>query len=438
MVGGCVRDLLLGVQLKDWDVEVFGLDETCLEEVLQSLGKVELVGKHFGVRKLWLEGIEVDVALPRREKKSGQGHQAFDVTCDPSLTPEQASLRRDFTINAMMYNPLTDELLDFHHGQGDLKAKVLRHVSPAFVEDPLRPLRAMQFASRFGLSLHKDTADLCKTMLDEAASLPVERVWQEWVKWSKSEHPSNGLKALKDMGWDALYPELVALQGCPQDVYWHPEGDVWIHTCLVVNEAATLAKEKGLSEKDTMILMFAALCHDLGKPSTTLTNEAGKIVSPNHGQAGVQPSLAFLKRIGAPKWLVQYIKPLVAEHVAHFSGDKPTARAVKRLAARLAPSNMVMWEMLTEADAGGRHPAPKSRPALAWLKLAEQENVTQVKAEAIVTGKLLLAWGVQSSPAMGDMLKVAYEAQMDGLFANQDEAFSWYQSHDIANGYCQR
>ncbi len=428
LVGGCVRDMLLKQQPNDWDIEVFGLSEEKLHETLQGLGKVELVGKHFGVRKLWLEGVEIDVALPRKEKKNGLGHQGFDVVCDPSLSPKQATLRRDFSINAMMYNPLTDELLDFHQGQQDLEHKGLRHVSPAFVEDPLRPLRAMQFAARFDLTLHPETAQLCRNMLGEANTLPTERVWQEWLKWSRSAYPSQGLQALKNMGWDSLYPELVALQDCPQDAYWHPEGDVWIHTRLVVDEASKLASERELSEQDRMMLMFAALCHDLGKPSTTYANEEGKIVSPNHGQAGVQPSEAFLKRIGAPQRLIKYIKPLVKEHVAHFSCENPTPRAVKRLAKRLLPSHIMMWEVLTEADAGGRHPAPKSRPALAWIKLAEELGVTKNKEPPIVTGKLLLSWRMQASPQMGKVLEQAYEAQMDGAFDSETSAEQWYKN----------
>jgi len=432
LVGGSVRDLLLNIQPKDWDIEVFGLEEDQLEHILASLGRYENVGKHFGVRKLWLKGLEIDVALPRQEKKNGLGHQGFEVICNPYLEPEVAVLRRDFTINAMMYNPTQNILLDFHHGQKDLKNKVLRHVSPAFIEDPLRPLRGMQFAARFDLTMYPNTAQICQDILIEAETLPKERIWQEWLKWSKSAHPSQGLKALKDMGWDVLYPELVALQGCPQDEYWHPEGDVWIHTCLVVDESVRLANERGLSEQDRVILLFAALCHDLGKPLTTFTNKDGKICSPNHGQAGVQPSLDFLSYIGAPKWLKQSIEPLVCEHVAHFSGEV-TKRAVKRLAQRLEPSNIKMWEILTEADACGRAPVPKSRPALSWLKLAESLDVVEGKDKAIVTGKLLLQWGLEPSSKMRGFLEEAYEAQMGGLIMDEKSAYDWFKNNGIAN-----
>ena len=431
LVGGCVRDLCLGLEPKDWDIEVFGFAEDKLEPILRRVGRCEHVGKQFGVCKLWLKGLEIDVALPRKEIKTGQGHQDFDVDCDPSLAPEQAMLRRDFTINAMMYNPLTQVLRDVHQGQIDLANRVLRHVSSAFVEDPLRPFRAMQFAARFGMCVAQETAELCQQMIVEADTISVERVWQEWVKWSWSKKPSMGLKALKCMGWDVLYPELVALQNCPQDAYWHPEGDVWTHTCLVVDEAARLAKERQLNEKDRMILLFAALCHDLGKPQTTLINKDGKICSPNHGKEGVQPSLIFLKHIGAPKWLKQAVEPLVCEHVAHFSGEA-TPRAVRRLAQRLEPVNIFLWEILTEADACGRTPLPPSRPALAWLECAQHSSVVLSRAKPLITGQALLDWGMKASPRVGKVLTEAYEAQMDGKFDDYSSAYNWFQKYGVA------
>ncbi len=426
LVGGCVRDMLLGCVPHDWDIEVYQLDEKKLIQALQGLGRFEHVGKQFGVYKLWLKDIEIDIALPRKEIKTGEGHTAFDVVCDSELEPEQAVMRRDFTINAMMFDPLKDELLDFHDGQKHLQTKQLKHVSPAFIEDPLRPLRAMQFAARFGLTLDAQTSDMCKQLLSEAASLPSARIWQEWLKWSRAEQPSLGLQALKDMGWDAFYPELLALQGCVQDKHWHPEGDVWTHTMLVVDEARKLCDIRSLDERESMVLMFAALCHDLGKPLTTRKDNHGKISSPNHGAAGVKLSISFLQRISAPRRLISHIIPLVAEHVAHFSGEA-TLRAVKRLAKRLEPSHIRMWEMLTEADSNGRTPVPPSRPALAWLEFAQEAGISEEKQAPIVTGKLLLSWGLESSPAMGNLLLKAYEAQMDGLFADEASAKRWYE-----------
>jgi tRNA nucleotidyltransferase (CCA-adding enzyme) len=432
LVGGCVRDLSLDLVPKDWDIEVFGLAEGKLELILKKLGRCEHVGKHFGVYKLWISHLEIDVALPRRERKTGDGHKGFTVMVDPNLKPKVAVLRRDFTLNAMMFNPLNHTLLDFHGGLQDLRDKRLKHVSPAFAEDPLRPLRAMQLAARLGCTLDSATAGLCRDLFVEADTLPTSRIWQEWLKWSASDKPSLGLKALRDMGWDKLYPELRAMVGCLQDSHWHPEGDVWIHTSLVVDEAARLAKERGLQGRDKVVLLFAALCHDLGKPLTTVVLDDGKVVCPNHGEAGVQPSMVFLGRIGAPKWLKKTVAPLVKEHVVHFEA-KLTDESIRCLAHRLQPAQICLWEMLTEADACGRQPAPPERPALSWLQCAELLQVANSPAVPIITGKLLLFQGLRQSVYMGKLLDAAYQAQMRGDFDDKASALVWLGKQGLAN-----
>lgn len=432
LVGGSVRDLTLGVTPKDWDVEVYGLEPDVLQATLKKLGSCEHVGKQFGVTKLWIDGLEIDVALPRKEVKSGLGHKGFTIDSDPYLEPERAVLRRDFTMNAMMFNPLTEQFLDFHGGFEDLKCKRLKHVSKAFVEDPLRPLRAMQFAARFQLILAPETARLCETMLMEAKTLPAPRIWQEWLKWSGSDFPSYGLKALRDMGWGSLYPALQTMVGCPQDVYWHPEGDVWTHTCLVLDAAAQLKTQREFSQQEQTMLLFAALCHDLGKPEATFVDDAGKVCAPQHDKLGVKPSIIFLKSIAAPKWLLVAVQPLVEEHMTHFSGE-PTTGAVRRLASRLTPVRLRLWEALTQADACGRTPAPPSRPGLPWLEKAIDVHVSEQKSKAIVTGKLLLSWGMKPSAEMGEVLEKAYAAQMDEVFHDEISAHDWFEKYGVAS-----
>ncbi|MDQ6989279.1 MAG: tRNA nucleotidyltransferase [Mariprofundaceae bacterium] len=428
LVGGCVRDLTLGLTPHDWDVEVYQLEPEKLWSTLSNLGHVEHVGKHFGVCKLWLKGLEVDVALPRTEKKTGVGHCAFAVTPDPWISPEQASLRRDFSINALMVNPLEQQLLDFHHGLEDLKQKTLRHVSPAFVEDPLRPLRAMQFAARFQLTLSQETRKMCASLLSEASSLPASRIWQEWLKWAKADTPSYGLQALKDSTWLSLYPELTALMGCPQDDYWHPEGDVWVHTCLVVDAAAKLKGQRDLSQEQQIQLVFAALCHDLGKPSTTLSNAEGKICSPAHAMAGKTPATSLLRRIAAPKSFKTILLPLVQEHITHLHG-KASKRAVSRLAHRLQPASIELWEVLTEADASGRTPAPASRPALPWLDKAISLKIQQRQSPALLTGKMLIDAGLTPCADFKHILNAAYQAQLDDEIYDESSALLWLQRY---------
>ncbi len=432
LVGGCVRDLMLDIPAKDFDLEVYGLQADQLKPVLKKLGRTELVGRQFGVFKLWLGQLEIDVALPRSESKSGSGHRGFHVSIDPDLPPEKASLRRDFSINAMMFDPLNNKILDFHGGKKDIDNKLLRHVSDAFHEDPLRPLRAMQFAARFRLRLDKHTAERCKTMLTESDTLSIERVWGEWQKWSHAAFPSYGLQALRDSGWLTLYPALQALIACPQSPRWHPEGDVWTHTLQVCDQAARIAAQNKLDDATTEYLLFTALCHDFGKPLCSARGASGEICSPGHSEAGIDPAKYFLRDIGAPGRVFKYLHPLVLDHITHLHG-KPTPRAIRRLSHRLEPANIELWEMLVEADASGRSPAPLSRPALPWLQRASELNHHRFSPGAIVTGKMLLRLGVSPGPDMGRSIKQAYTAQLEGAFEDEQSALIWLH-HQLPPG----
>jgi len=424
LVGGCVRDLALGITPKDYDIEVYDLAMDKLQSTLAEMGRCQQVGKSFGVIKLWTGEHEIDVSLPRMERKTAAGHKGFDVSFDPGMTPQEASGRRDFSINAMMFDPLADELLDFHAGMIDLDQKVLRHLSPAFAEDPLRVLRGMQFAARFRLVLHDETAWLCRHLLGEAGSLAVERIWAEWRKWAGAQFPSFGLRVLQETGWISLYPELGAMMDCVQQPDWHPEGDVWIHTLQTVDVAAEIARRYDWRGDRRQILVFASLVHDIGKPVTTFVDETGCVRSPGHSTDGIKVAAAFLSRIGAPGAYGQMLAPLIKEHMTHMHGE-PTERAVRRLAQRLEPSDIEMWEALTEADASGRSPSPPARPALVWLSRAREQNSHQGKPAPIVSGKLLMHLGMQPGPEMGRIIHEAYEAQLDGRIANEQQAMLW-------------
>jgi len=428
LVGGALRDLMLGLTPKDFDIEVYDIAENDLLKHLGHLGKTETVGKQFGVIKLWRDGQEIDIALPRREIKTEPGHRGFDVMPDHNLSPETASLRRDFTINAMMFDPIANTLLDFHQGAEHLNLGILKHVSPAFAEDPLRVLRGMQFAARFKLKLDPETATLCHTLLCEAETLPASRIWIEWQKWCHADHPSYGLQALRDSGWVTLYPELEAMIDCPQDRRWHPEGDVWVHTLQVVDQATSIAKRYQWVGEQREHLLLAALCHDLGKPVCTFTDDHGVIRSPGHSHEGVADSHRFLKKIFAPKKVSQMILPIVQEHMTHMHGD-PTPRAVRHLAHRLAPATIELWEALVEADASGRSPAPASRPAKEWLKKAMEMLYHQQKPKPMITGKMVMNQGVPEGPGLGGILDSAYQAQIEGEFHDVDSAQLWLKDY---------
>ncbi|ABU60150.1 CCA tRNA nucleotidyltransferase [Roseiflexus castenholzii] len=424
LVGGAVRDLLLGLPPTDIDVEVYGIDGQHLAAALAPFGRVDAVGRSFGVLKLRLDGYNVDVALPARYRPAAAGEPGALAEYDPSLTPREALARRDFTINALALTPSGD-LVDYFGGRADLEARRLCHTSEAFGDDPLRVLRAMQFAARFNMRLAPDTAALCRTLLPASAGLPLDRIWREWHKWATlGAHPSAGLRALDESGWLALYPELAALQGCPQHPHFHPEGDVWLHTLYVCDAAVRIAERDALDARDRAVLIFAALCHDLGKPPTTIVEEDGIPRSPGHATAGVPLTRAFLARIGSPHWLEPLVTPLVREHLAHLH-TPPTPRVVRRLAHRLTPATLVQWERLVEADASGRPPLPPERPAAAHLALAEAEGAAKNRPAPLVRGRDLIAAGVEPGPRLGALLRRAYEAQLDGAFRTVEEGIAW-------------
>lgn len=292
LVGGCVRDLLMGQEPKDWDVEVYGVDPARLRALLDQFGPVNVVGEAFTVYKL---GADLDVSLPRRERKSGRGHRAFVIEGDPAMTIEDAARRRDFTVNAILQDPLSGELIDPFHGRKDIAARVLRAVSTAtFAEDSLRVLRAAQFAARFEFRIHPDTVELCRAI--DLLDLPAERIWGELEKLLlRARRPSIGLGWLHALGvLTQLFPEIEILIDVPQDAEWHPEGDVFVHTRLVLDRARELIDDLPYARQVTV--MLAALAHDFGKPATTEFID-GRLRSRGHEEAGAQPAAQFLDRL---------------------------------------------------------------------------------------------------------------------------------------------
>lgn len=658
IVGGFVRDTILRLPSKDIDIEVYGLTHDQIQHLLEGVGfDVNPVGKSFGV--LLIDGV-IDVSVPRKERKIGAGHRAFDVEFDPSMGVEEAASRRDFTINSMAMNR-NGEIIDPFNGRQHLEDRLLRHTSEAFVEDPLRPLRAMQFASRFELVLDPETMELCRSMANQKASLPKERIWEEWKKWAlKGTHAAIGLRMLEAMGW--ADPEIQALVNTPQDPEWHPEGwsafalsdseisainsrfasaaqsigvdsgrslrklietsfthpaigmhgsaafsaqatevdipsdrffaaplagtpslrltsgsseaisahtmrfmweqtaiatrankivrimlevpqpsmlcvmrsavndfeilnavvepvsifmmnmlfggkwssqfqfhqdavksnlplftgptnvsvativadasrapvdgnvivsfdlcfesdvsfihddflvvdksfsslfytkitqgDVFIHTCFVVDAAAEIADREQLDDHDRLVLMFAALCHDFGKPATTEMKD-GRWRAHRHTNEGEKPTEDFLQRIGAPPDVIAEVKPLVVEHLVH-AGNEPTPKAVRRLANRLAPATIAGLSRVIEADHSGRPPLPKGNPFQPWVDMANELDVFSAKPEAILMGRHLIEMGVKPGRPMGVLLSRAFESQLDGAFDNIEDAKQWARDH---------
>lgn len=429
LVGGCVRDELMGIEPKDWDVEVYGVAPEKLREILKKFGRVDAVGEAFTVYKI---GQDLDVALPRRERKTGRGHRGFVVEGDPEMSFEEASKRRDFTINAILKDALTGEIVDCYGGRSDIEKKLLRVVSrETFAEDSLRVLRAAQFAARFGFEIEAETKEICRSI--DLTDLPKERIWGELEKLLlKSEKPSIGLQYFYDLRIaEQLFPELVALVGVPQEKEWHPEGNVDVHTLMVVDEARKLIDDLPFAKQVTV--MLGALCHDLGKPATTQFFD-GRWRSHAHDEAGVEPTLSFLDTLGiytlegydAREQIVQLVRYHLTPGM--FYKSKPGDGAFRRLARKVEPD---LLYRVAKADSLGRNPEwlPKEK----WFKAEAQEwfiervrelHVEKEAPKQILMGRHLIELGLKPSLEFKRILDAVYEKQLDGKITTLEEAIA--------------
>jgi tRNA nucleotidyltransferase (CCA-adding enzyme) len=430
LVGGCVRDSLLGIAHKDFDLEVYGVGYETLERELGAHGRVDLVGKSFGVIKFsGRSGGQWDFSLPRRDSKISAGHKGFQVGFEPDIDPREAASRRDFTINALMFDPRTGKYLDFFGGRDDLQKRVLRHTSSAIVEDPLRVLRGMQLAARFDLTASPGTVDLCRSIVDTFSELAVERVGIEWFKWAMmSQRPSAGLRFLKETGWVRHFPEIAALDGMPQDPEWHPEGDVFTHTCHCCDALAELHEWRGADQTTRQVLMLAVLAHDFAKPQTTHEAEREgrmRIVSPGHEEQGGLLAEAFLTRINAPNEIKERVVPLVMHHLAHL--QTISDRSVRRLADFLKPATIAELCLVMTADHFGRPPKPRvlHEGVTALRTKAEELRLRDSAPKPILQGRHLIARGMQPGRQFGTLLDEAFEAQLEGGFTDLDGALKW-------------
>ncbi len=437
LVGGCVRDWLLGFEPKDFDIEVYHLDYETMGRVLAPFGPTDLVGRSFGVLKVRLEGMEYDFSLPRRESKTGAGHRGFAIAPDPALTEAEAAARRDFTINAIAYDPFADRVIDFHGGTEDLKQRVLRHTSPAFAEDPLRVLRGFQLAARFELTLAPATAELGRSIRDSYKELPVERVWGEWDKWAtKAAKPSLGLAVLKQTGWLEHYPEIAALDGMPQEPEWHPEGDVLTHTNHCLDALVGLDSWRDGTPHSRRLLSFSVLAHDFGKATTTRQAERrGRLrwTSLEHEAAGGPLAESFLQRIGAPLELINYVRPLVVNHLMHHYGQAELRdTTVRRLARKLAPATLDDLIAVMLADHLGRPPLVPRATAerIGHLRAGARRLALEHSApKPIVLGRHLVALGYQPGPQFKRALDAAFESQLDGAFTDEAGGREWMRNY---------
>ncbi len=429
LVGGCVRDGLMGIEPKDWDVEVYGIEPARLRNILDTFGDVNVVGEAFTVYKL---GNDLDVAIPRRERKVGKGHKGFVIEGDPDMSFEEACSRRDFTVNAILKDPLTGELVDPFYGKEDIEKKLLRHVSAeTFPEDSLRVLRAAQFAARFEFDIAAETVAICKTI--DVTDLPRERIWGELEKLLlKAAQPSIGLQWLYDLGVvDQIFPELKSLVGVPQEPEWHPEGNVDVHTLMVVDEARKLIDHLPYERK--VAVMLGALAHDFGKPPTTKFFD-GRWRSHSHDEAGVEPTLAFLDTIGiftlngydVRNQIVQLVRYHLKPGEFYKAKNPVGDGAFRRLARKVEPD---LLYRVAKADSLGRNPdwlPPEKRfgsEAQEWfIEKVRDLQIETRPPDPILMGRHLVEIGLEPGPEFKRILDAVYELQLDGKVTTIDKA----------------
>ena len=431
LVGGCVRDEIMRIGHKDWDVEVYGIDPVKLREILDTVGEVNVVGEAFAVYKI---GDDLDVSIPRRERKVSEGHRGFVVEGDSWMSFEDACSRRDFTINAILKDISTGEIVDPFDGRGDIGRKVLRMVSrETFAEDSLRVLRACQFAARFEFGIEAETIEVCKQI--DVTDLPKERIWGEFEKLLlKPQRPSIGLKWLYDLGVvDQLFPEMASLVGVPQEPEWHPEGDVDVHTLMVVDEARKLIDE--LDYPRQVAVMLGALAHDFGKPPTTEFVD-GRTRSRGHDEAGVEPTISFLDTLGVFTLngfdVRKQVIELVRYHLKpgeYYKTKSPVGDgAFRRLARKVEPD---LLYRVAKADSLGRNPEwlPKEKwfdsAAQEWFIAKVRELQVEKKApDPILLGRHLIDLGEVPGPRFRPILDAVYEMQLDGSVSDLEQAIA--------------
>ena len=430
-VGGTVRDMLLGKRVKDFDLEVYGLDYDIVEKIVKSAGDVKEVGRAFGILKITFgDDIDVDVAVPRADSKSGAGHKGVATKLNKHMSIKEAARRRDFTVNSLAADPLSGAVYDGYNGLADLHNGILRVTDKTlFCDDPLRAVRAMQFIARLGFSVDPESVPIIQAMAPRLKELPPERHFKEWAKLLLyAEKPSLGLAAGLALGiLPEMHPEFLPLKDTPQEYAWHPEGDVWIHTLMAVDEAARIIRREQLNSDDALVVMLATLSHDLGKPATTAV-EDGRIRSKAHEHAGAKPTKSFLDSIAIGPVMQEKILRIVENHLAPgvfynqeaLKGKKVSMGAIRKLALRIAPATIRDLALVGEADHLGRGPFedPKTPnqlllplgeyPPGPWiLSRARNLGVELSRPVDLLQGRDLIGIGYRPGRHFGEIIHLA-------------------------------
>lgn len=422
-VGGYVRDSILDIPNKDIDIEIHGIKPEILKNILSELGDIQTIGNAFGIYNL--KGYDLDIALPRKERCIRTGHKDFEVYVDPYIGTHAAARRRDFTINALMKNILTGEIIDEFNGLNDLKNHIIRHVdSSTFREDSLRVLRACQFAARFNFKIASETINLCKTM--DLSTMPKERIAGELSKaLLKAKKPSVFFNSLYECEQTKWFKEVYALKGIKQDSEYHPEGDVYMHTMSVLDQAGGLFPT-GIDNPDRYLpFMLSALCHDFGKVNTTEINSKGRLCALNHEITGIPIANDFLGRIYNNKGFIKYVDNMIKYHMkAHscFNNRSKTKTTNLMFDKLLYPKDFIL---LVYADSTG-HDLDNldNRQFNMFLEKAMTESGFLTDryldygkriSESHITAEDLINIGLKPSPLFKIILDKAWDMHLKGI-----------------------
>ena len=414
-VGGFVRDRLQRLENKDIDIEVHGITPDTLEEILSSIGGYVPAGKSFGVYKLAHHSI--DVAMPRKETLTGKGHRDFKIDVDPFIGTKKAAIRRDFTVNAIMQDVITGEIIDHFGGQEDLKNGILRHVNDmAFGEDPLRVLRGAQFSARFNFTIVPETMELCKKI--DLTTLSSERVFDELKKaLLKSDKPSVFFENLREMNHLSFwFPEVEKLIGIPQHSVHHKEGDVWTHTMMVLDECAKVRDRAGYP----LYFMLSGLVHDFGKIICTEFKK-GDYHAYRHETEGRDIVKTFIRRITNENSLLSYVLNMTELHMKPrilFNDNSSVKSTNKMFDASISPNDLIL---LALCDGKGKIPAKPCEKAEEFLR-ERLEIFSEYMSRPYVTGQDLIEAGIKPGQEFSELLKFAHKLRLSGV--SKKEALS--------------
>ena len=408
-VGGYVRDEILGKPNKDIDIEIHNISQHDLANILRQYGNVNEQGKSFGV--LRVGKYDIDISQPRREVKTGDKHTDFDVIVDPFMGTREAAKRRDFTMNALMKDVLTGDIIDHFGGLDDIKTKTIKHVDDnTFAEDSLRVLRAAQFSARFGFNIAPETKDIMRAL--DLSNLPRERVNEEMKKaMTKSEKPSVFFDALRETNQlDVWFPEVKAMIYSPQNERFHPEGDSYNHTMMVVDN---LAKVRNESNKP-YALMVAGLCHDFGKPLTVTWNEEKQIhQNIGHQEAGIGPATAFLDRVVHDNSIKEYVLEAVEKHdepLKLFDAKSKLTRTNVFFDGLKNPEDLILITCADRTDT--THMTEKDVEYYRDWLTDRLDSYKELMSKPEIMGKDLVEMGMKPSPEFTEILKDAHSRHL--------------------------